>query len=226
MDKRMTDAAGLIFYCADTPNGQKVSIFLQEAGLSYEQVNLNLAKGDQRDPAYLKINPNGKIPAIVDRAAGWAVFESGAILSYLSSKTGCLEPRTEAGNLAVQQWLHFQVGGIGPMLGQLWWFLHASKTQNAEAIHRYRSEALRLYGVVEARLSESQFIASPDYSIADIAAFAWLRTHGELRLDISAFPRVRRWLEVLSEREAVQRGLIAARPSVGEVTKPSDSVPR
>lgn len=205
--------ADLAFYTADTPNGQKVSIFLREAGLTYEQFDLDLEKGDQHQPEFLKINPNGKIPAIVDRKAGLAVFESGAILSYLSSQTGCLQPETQAESVAVQQWLHFQIGGIGPMLGQLWWFLHASTTGNAEAIQRYRKQSLRLYQVVDTRLSESAFIASENYSIADIAAFTWLRTWDELDLDIRSYSHVQRWLDVIAARPAVQAGLLANKPA-------------
>jgi GST-like protein len=208
----MTQASDLAFYTANTPNGQKVSIFLKEARLAYEQFDLDLDKGEQHQPDFLKINPNGKIPAIIDRQAGLAVFESGAILSYLSSKTGCLLPATEAENVAVQQWLHFQIGGIGPMLGQLWWFLHASKMGNTEAIQRYQKQSLRLYQVVDARLSESTFIASENYSIADIAAFTWLRTWGELNLDITPYSHVQGWLEVIAARPAVQAGLLANEP--------------
>lgn len=209
----MTQGRDLAFYTADTPNGQKVSIFLKEAGLAYEQFDLDLDRGDQHRPDFLKINPNGKIPAIVDREAGVTVFESGAILAYLSSKTGCLLPATQAENIAVQQWLHFQIGGIGPMLGQLWWFLHASKTGNAEAIQRYRNQSLRLYQVVDTRLGDSAFIASDHYSIADIAAFTWLRTWGELNLDITPYSHVRRWLDVIAARPAVHAGLLANQPA-------------
>lgn len=213
----MTHPCDLAFYTADTPNGQKISIFLKEAGLPYEQFDLDLERGDQHQPDFLKINPNGKIPAIVDRKAGLSVFESGAILSYLSSKTGCLLPTTEAESIAVQQWLHFQVGGIGPMLGQLWWFLHASKTGNAEAIQRYQKQSLRLYQVTDTRLSESAFIASNSYSIADIAAFSWLRTWQELKLDITPYPHVRKWLDKIAARPAVQAGLLATN-AVSRVT--------
>lgn len=209
----MTQASDLVFYTADTPNGQKVSIFLKEAGLVYEQFDLDLDRGDQHQTDFLKINPNGKIPAIVDRKSGLTVFESGAILSYLSSRTGCLLPATEAENVAVRQWLHFQIGSIGPMLGQLWWFLHGSKTGNAEAIQRYQTQSLRLYQVVDSRLSESAFIASENYSIADIAAFTWLRTWGELSLDITPYTHVQRWLEVIAARPAVQAGLLANKPT-------------
>ncbi|MET3702529.1 glutathione binding-like protein [Citrobacter sp. UYEF32] len=203
----------LAFYTADTPNGQKVSIFLKEAGLAYEQFDLDLGKGDQHQPDFLKINPNGKIPAIVDRQTGLRIFESGAILSWLSSKTGCLLPATEAENIAVQQWLFFQVGSIGPMLGQLWWFLHGAKTVNDEAIARYQAQSLRLYQVVDTRLSESAFLAGENYSIADIAAFTWLRTWDELRLNITPYPHLKRWLHVIAARPAVQAGLHASKPT-------------
>ena len=178
-------------------------------GLAYDRVHVNLSAGEQRSPAFLAINPNGKIPAIVDHDAGLTVFESGAILSYLAAKTGVLHPDTLAERTAVQQWLHFQIGGIGPMLGQLWWFLHASKTVNAQALERYRNEARRLYGVVNGSLAESAYLASPRYSIADIAAFPWLRTAPELGLDLADYPHVERWLAGIEARQAVQRGLIA-----------------
>lgn len=203
----MTQTRPLSFYTANTPNGQKVSILLQEADLPYEQIDIALGQGDQHRPAYLAINPNGKIPAIVDHAEHLTLFESGAILSYLSSRYGALHPASAREQWHVQQWLHFQIGGIGPMLGQLWWFLHGSGTGNREAIERYRKEALRLYGVVERRLAESRWLALDCYSIADIAAFPWLRTHEELGLDVSPYPHVRRWLEAVASRPAVQRGL-------------------
>ena len=194
----------ITFYTADTPNGLKVGIYLHEAGLAHQRHPVDLGAGEQKRPEYLKINPNGKIPAIVDHEAGLTVFESGAILSYLSNKTGHLQPDTLAGQLAVQQWLHFQIGGIGPMLGQLWWFLHGSKSGNEEAIERYRKESLRLLGVVDRRLAESRHLATPDYSIADIAAFSWLRSAEELQLDIAPFAHVDRWLKAIEARPAVQ----------------------
>jgi len=206
----------LTFYTANTPNGHKIAIYLEEAGLAYDRVHVNLSAGEQRSPAFLAINPNGKIPAIVDRDTGLTVFESGAILSYLAAKTGFLQPDTLAERTAVQQWLHFQIGGIGPMLGQLWWFLHASKTVNAQALERYRNEARRLYGVVNGRLAESAYLASPRYSIADIAAFPWLRTAPELDLDLAGYPHVERWLAGIESRPAVQRGLIACRAPAAE----------
>ncbi|AHL32322.1 glutathione S-transferase [Pseudomonas brassicacearum] len=207
----MTTACAITLYTADTPNGQKISIFLKEAGIDYDVVRLNLSEGRQHSPQFLAINPNGKIPAIVDHQAGVSVFESGAILGYLSQKYACLRPDTSAEQLAVQQWLFFQVGAIGPMLGQLWWFLHGSTTQNEEAIARYRKEALRLYGVVDKQLAERSYLACNQYSIADIAAFPWLRTFEELDLDITSFTHVRRWLETIEARPAVQAGLAQSR---------------
>ena len=201
----------ITLYTADTPNGQKVSIFLKEAGIAARQVNLDLSKGDQHRPDYLKINPNGKIPAVVDHEANFTVFESGAILTYLSSKTGCLWPVYPWQQSTVQQWLYFQIGSIGPMLGQLWWFLHVSGATNEEAIARYRKETLRLYGVVNQRLGESEFLALPEYTIADIAAFTWLRTFEELDVDVSKFPHVERWLKVIAARPAVIEGLAASK---------------
>ncbi|AOL07297.1 MULTISPECIES: glutathione binding-like protein [Burkholderia] len=206
----------LTFHTADTPNGHKIAIYLEEAGLAYDRVHVNLSAGEQRSPAFLAINPNGKIPAIVDHDAGLTVFESGAILSYLAAKTGVLHPDTLAERTAVQQWLHFQIGGIGPMLGQLWWFLHASTTVNAQALERYRNEVRRLYGVVNGRLAESAYLALPRYSIADIAAFPWLRAAPELDLDLADYPHVERWLAGIEARKAVQRGLIACRAPAAE----------
>ncbi|MDM9558771.1 MULTISPECIES: glutathione S-transferase family protein [Bordetella] len=201
----------LTFYTADTPNGHKIAIYLHEAALPHRQVTLDLGRGDQRRPEFLAINPNGKIPAIVDHAAGLTVFESGAILSYLAAHYGCLQPAGAAEQWQVQQWLHFQIGGIGPMLGQLWWFLHASDSGNREAIERYTREALRLCGVVERRLEASAYLALDRYSIADIAAFPWLRTHAELRLDLAPYPRLRDWLQRIEARPAVRQALAAAR---------------
>ena len=207
----MPDQHPLTFYTANTPNGQKVAIYLHEAALPHQQITLDLGRGDQHQPAYLAINPNGKIPAIVDHANDMTVFESGAILSYLSARYGHLHPAEPAAQWQVQQWLHFQIGGIGPMLGQLWWFLHASPQRNEAAIERYAKEARRLCGVVERRLAESAYLALDHYSIADIAAFPWLRTHDELHLDLAPYPRLRQWLDRIESRPAVQRALAASR---------------
>ena len=201
----------LDFYTADTPNGLKVSIYLHEAGIAHRQIALDLSAGEQHRPDYRRINPNGKIPAIIDHDAGITLFESGAILSYLAAKTGVLQPASLTEQMQVQQWLHFQIGGIGPMLGQLWWFLHGSRTGNREAIERYRKEAMRLYGVVEQRLLQSTFLATTEFSIADIAAYSWLRTWDELGLDISPFDRVRSWLDQIGKRRGVCDALDANR---------------
>ncbi|WP_409302365.1 glutathione S-transferase family protein [Pseudomonas sp. KCJK8993] len=207
----MNTPKSLTFYTADTPNGQKISIFLKEAGIDCERVKFNLSEGRQHSPEFLQINPNGKIPAIIDHEAGVSVFESAAILGYLSEKYDCLQAKSPTEQLAVQQWLFFQVGAIGPMLGQLWWFLHGSKTANQEAIMRYRKESLRIYGVVDSQLAKQAYLASNNYSIADVAAFPWLRTHEELNLDITPFRHVRRWLDVIEARPAVKAGLADSR---------------
>jgi len=203
----MSRTAPIAFYTANTPNGQKISIFLEEAGIAYDAHHFDLGKGQQHSEAFMKISPNGKIPAIVDTERDISVFESAAILRYLSNRFSFLKPKTALDELAVEQWLFFQIGSLGPMLGQLWWFLHGSKTGNEEAIARYRKEALRLYGVVDRRLAKSRYLATHEYSIADIAAFTWLRTHDELQLDICEFTHVSKWLAIIEAREAVQRGL-------------------
>ncbi|MHC8305807.1 glutathione S-transferase family protein [Pseudomonas sp. PB3P13] len=207
----MSASCPITLYTADTPNGQKISIFLKEAAIECEIVKFDLSAGRQHSPEFLQINPNGKIPAIVDHQAGISVFESAAILGYLSQKFDCLQPDSSADKLSVQQWLYFQVGAIGPMLGQLWWFLHGSTTRNEEALARYRKEALRIYGVVDKQLASHTCLATDEYSIADIAAFTWLRTYGELGLDISPFTHVVRWLTVIEARPAVQAGLAESR---------------
>ncbi len=207
----MSASYPITLYTADTPNGQKISIFLKEAAIDCEKVKFDLSAGRQHSADFLRINPNGKIPAIVDHEAGISVFESAAILGYLSQKFGCLQPDSSAVKLSVQQWLYFQVGAIGPMLGQLWWFLHGSTTRNEEAIARYRKEALRIYGVVDKQLASHSYLAGDEYSIADIAAFTWLRTHEELALDITSYTHVVRWLAVIESRPAVQAGLAESR---------------
>jgi GST-like protein len=207
----MSTSLPITLYTADTPNGQKISIFIKEAGINCELVRFDLSQGRQHSVEFLRINPNGKIPAIVDHQAGVSVFESAAILSYLSQKYDCLQPDSFADELAIQQWLFFQVGTIGPMLGQLWWFLHGTDTHNEHAIARYRKEALRIYGVVDQQLAEHTYLASGSYSIADIAAFPWLRTYEELALDVTPFTHVLRWLTAIEARPAVQAGLAESR---------------
>jgi len=198
------------FYTSSSPNGLKVQIMLEETGLEYELHRLNLSEGDQKTPEYLKINPNGKIPAIIDRDGlggdEVAVFESGAILLYLAEKTGEFLPVEANGRWQVISWLMFQMAGIGPSLAQAGYFLNRAPEPVPQAVERSVNEAERLFGVVDRRLSEAEFIAG-DYSIADIASFPWLRIHQRFGLDVADYPNVGRWLESISERPAVQRGL-------------------
>jgi glutathione S-transferase len=193
-------------YTARTPNGYKISIMLEETGLPYNAVKVDLAKGEQRAPDYLKINPNGKIPAIVERETGQRVFESGAILIYLAEKSGRFLPAEAGARLEVLQWLFFQVGHIGPMLGQLWHFVDLNH-EIPYALERYRKETLRLFEVVDRRLRETRYLAGGDYSIADIAAWPWLRVHKALGVDAEPFANVRRWIEEIAGRPAVQKGI-------------------
>ena len=193
-------------YTAPTPNGWKVSILLEEMALDYEVKALNLGKLEQKEEAFLRINPNGRIPAIVDRDAGdFAVFESGAILLYLAEKTGQLLPKeTKARSVAVQ-WLMFQMGGVGPMQGQSNVFTRYAPEPIPFAIERYQKETRRLYEVIDRRLSEAEYLAG-DYSIADIATWPWVSIHGWAGVEIDGLDHLRRWKDAIGERPAVQRG--------------------
>ncbi len=194
-------------YTAATPNGHKVSIALEELGLPYQVHALNLANLDQRQPHFLRINPNGRIPAIVDRAAGdFAVFESGAILIYLAEKTGRLMPADPKGRSLVIQWLMFQMGGIGPMMGQANVFYRYFPEKIQPAIDRYQGEVRRLFGVLDNRLADNEYLAG-DYSIADIANWAWVRTHRWSGVPLDGLPHLDRWVRQLAERPACQRGI-------------------
>jgi GST-like protein len=197
-------------YTSSSPNGLKVQIMLEETGFEYELHRVNLSESDHKTPESLKINPNGKIPAIVDRDGPGGdevtVFESGAILLYLAEKTGEFLPVEANGRWQVISWLMFQMAGIGPSLAQAGYFLNRAPEPVPHAVERFVSEAERLFGVVDRRLSEAEFIAG-DYSIADIASFPWLRIHQRFGLDVTDYPNVERWLEVISARPAVQRGL-------------------
>ena len=198
------------FYTWSSPNGSKVQIMLEETGLDYELHPVNLDKGDQKKPDYLKINPNGKIPAIVDRDGPGGdevtVFESGAILLYLAEKSGKYLPEDPAVRWRVTYWLMFQMAGIGPSLAQAGYFLNRAPEPVPHAVERSINEAERLYGVVDRRLAEVEFLAG-DYSIADIASYPWIRNHQRFGLDIADYPNVGRWLETIGARPAVQRGL-------------------
>ena len=209
------NTASLHLFTADTPNGQKIPIALEELGLDYTLTQVDLNKGEQKTADFLALNPNGKIPVLIDRANGVTLFESAVILTYLADQQRALGGQEEgqalAEKLQVQQWLSFQIASVGPMLGQLWWFRHASITPNEQALDRYRKESLRLYGVVNSQLSDRAYIVGDRYTIADIALFTWLRTYEELDLDMSPFPAVRAWLQKIEQRPAVKRGLAKSR---------------
>ncbi|CAD5109621.1 glutathione S-transferase family protein [Zestomonas carbonaria] len=194
-------------YTAATPNGHKVSIALEELGLPYEVHALSFDKKEQKAPAFLRINPNGRIPAIVDRDNdGFAVFESGAILIYLAEKTGQLMPQDVKGRSRVIQWLMFQMGGIGPMQGQANVFYRYFPEKLQPAIDRYQHETRRLYEVLDGRLGEAEYLAG-DYSIADIATFPWVRLYEWAGVPIDGLEHLQRWLAAIESRPAVQRGL-------------------
>ena len=197
-------------YTWPTPNGFKVSIMLEEVGLSYTVIPVNIQEGDQFKPDFLKISPNNKMPAIVDRdgpdGGPYSLFESGAILIYLAEKTGRFMPVDLAGRYKVVQWVMFQMGHIGPMLGQAHHFRAYAPERIAYATERYTREASRLYGVLDRRLGEADYVAD-DYSIADMAIMPWLRSHERQGQDLDDFPNVKRWFEEVNPRPAVQRGL-------------------
>jgi GSH-dependent disulfide-bond oxidoreductase len=204
----MTTPIDLFFW--PTPNGYKISIMLEECGLAYALRPVNITKGDQFDPAFLAISPNNKMPAIVDPdgpgAEPLSVFESGAILQYLARKTGRFQGSTERERIAIDQWLFWQVGGLGPMAGQCHHFRNYAPEKIQYGIDRYTNEVNRLYGVLDRQLSAHEYVAGP-YSIADMAVFPWVRLWKNQGQDIDAFPSVKAWLEKVGEREAVKRGL-------------------
>ena len=196
-------------YTAATPNGHKVSIALEELALPYTLKVLDLSKGEQKEPAFLAINPNGRIPAIVDREQDdFAVFESGAILLYLAEKTGRLMPLDAKGRSRVIQWLMFQMGGIGPMMGQANVFYRYFPEKIQSVIDRYQGESRRLFRVLDGHLKDHEFLAG-DYSIADIANWAWVRTHRWSGVEVDDLPHLKRWRDAIRERPAVQRGIEA-----------------
>jgi len=189
-----------------TPNGRKISIMLEECGLDYEVRPVDITRGEQFDPAFLRISPNNKIPAIVDRDNGWNVFESGAILIYLAEKTGRFLPADPKRRLQTLEWLMFQMGGVGPMFGQAHHFLHFNPGKCPYAEERYRKEVERLYGVMDRRLGESRYLACDEYTIADIATWPWVARFSFHKVDLRAWPHVRRWYLEIAERPAVRRG--------------------
>ncbi len=197
-------------YTWGTPNGRKASIMLEECALPYRVHRIDIMKGEQFSPDYLRINPNGKIPAIIDSQGPdgkpIALMESGAILVYLAGKSGHFLPATERGKYEALQWLMFQMGGVGPMFGQAHHFLRYAPQRVDYAIERYSRETARLYGVLDARLGEHAYLAD-EYSVADIAVFPWVAQHDWHNIDLASYPNVFRWFKSIANRPAVQRGM-------------------
>ena len=199
-------------YTAGTPNGKKISIALEEMGLAYKVISLDLGKLEQKQEWYLKLNPNGRIPAIVDQDNDdFVVFESGAILIYLGEKTGKFLPAEQKSRSVVIQWLMFQMAHIGPMQGQANVFYRYAPEKIPYAIDRYNKECRRLFEVLDRRLGESEYLAG-EYSIADMATWPWVRGYGWGGLSITGLNNLERWLQVVGERPAVQRGMDVPEP--------------
>jgi glutathione S-transferase/GST-like protein len=211
-------------YTAATPNGHKISIALEELELPYELHVLDLGKNEQKEPWFTAINPNGRIPAIIDRANdNFAVFESGAILIYLAEKTGRLMPQDVKGRSLVLQWLMFQMGGIGPMMGQANVFYRYFPEKIQPAIDRYQGECRRLFRVLDGHLAHHEFLAG-DYSIADIANWAWVRTHRWSGVETEGLEHLQRWIRQIRSRPAVLRGIERPPSNVLERADSQDKV--
>ena len=214
-------------YSWATPNGHKVHIMLEECGLPYRVIPVDIGAGDQFTPEFLAISPNNKIPAIIDPdgpdGAPISLFESGAILLYLAAKTGRFMPEATAARYEVLQWLMFQMGSVGPMLGQAHHFRIYAPEKLEYAINRYTNEARRLYAVMDKRLGKSRYIGGPAYTIADIAIFPWLRSWKNQGIDWNDYPQLKGWFDEMAARPAVQRGVevLASRrkPLVGDTAR-------
>ncbi|MEM7540612.1 MAG: glutathione S-transferase N-terminal domain-containing protein [Pseudomonadota bacterium] len=194
-------------YTASTPNGWKVSVMLEEIGMEYTTHHVDIMTGVQKEDWFLKLNPNGRIPAIVDRANNdLAIFESGAIMVYLAEKSGQLMPTDDKGKYAVMQWLMFQMGGIGPMMGQSNIFYRYFPEKIPSAISRYHSECRRLFEVLERQLEGREYLCD-DYSLADIANWCWVRIHFWGGSDVEGLPNLKSWMARLEARPACQRGI-------------------
>jgi len=200
----------ITLYTWGTPNGRKVSIMLEECGLPYRVKTVDITQGEQLKPEFMAINPNSKIPAIVDPKGpdGWPItlIESGAILLYLAAKTGKFLPSCDRGKFEALQWLMFQMGGVGPMFGQTHHFLRFAPEPVPYAIKRYSAETARLYGVLDKRLGEKEYLAG-EYSIADMATFPWVARHEWQKIELGDYPNVLRWFEKVAARPAVERGM-------------------
>jgi GST-like protein len=215
----------ITLYTAATPNGHKAAILLEELGVPYHVVPVNLMKGDQRKPDYVKLNPNGRIPTIVDHENGdFAVFESGAILIYLAEKYGKFLPKDVNGRSTVLQWVMFQMGGIGPMQGQANVFFRYLPEKIQLAIDRYQHETKRLYRVLEERLQGREYLCD-EYSIADIASWPWVKIHKWAGVEIDDLPNVQAWLRRIGERPAVQRGVaVPGKVEAADVVKAAQTI--
>ena len=199
-------------FTSPTPNGHKVSIALEELALPYRVRSIQLAAQEQKEPWFTAINPNGRIPAIIDHDEdGFAVFESGSILIYLAEKSGKLLPRDAKGRSRTLQWLMFQMGGIGPMMGQANVFVRYAPERIEYAIGRYQRECRRLFEVLDRHLAQHEYLAD-DYSIADIATWPWVQSYGWSQLSIEGLDHLSRWLETIRARPAVQRGMAVPPP--------------
>ncbi|MCS2157146.1 GSH-dependent disulfide bond oxidoreductase [Scandinavium sp. H11S7] len=199
-------------YYAPTPNGHKIALFLEEAQLAYRQIRVDISKGDQFRPEFLTVSPNNKIPAIVDHVPAdgggpFSLFESGEILLYLAEKSGKLLSGELRERHVTLQWLFWQVGGLGPMLGQNHHFNHFAPQPVPYAIERYQVETLRLYNVLNKRLSSSPWLGGEHYSIADIACWPWVNAHLRQRIDLQNFPAVNNWFERIRQRPATERAM-------------------
>ena len=193
-------------YTFTTPNGRKVSVMLEEANLPYNVHKIDITKGEQFTPEYVAINPNSKIPAIVDQETGMTVFESGAILIYLAEKTGKFLPAEQKSRFQVLEWLMFQMGSVGPMFGQLNHFRRFAPEKIPYAIERYEKETLRIYGVLDKQLADKEFICD-EYSIADMATYPWVASYEFQGLTLDEHPNLKRWFETIRQRPAVQKGM-------------------
>jgi GST-like protein len=215
-------------YYWPTPNGHKITIFLEETGLPYNIRAVNIGRGEQFDPEFLKIAPNNRMPAIVDQApadggAPVSVFESGAILVYLAEKSGRFLPTAMRPRVEVMQWLFWQMGGLGPMAGQTHHFLHYAPEKIEYAMNRYVGETSRLYAVLDRRLADREYVAG-DYSVADMACYPWTVPHKRQNQDLEDFPNLKRWFEAIRARPAVERAYekgkaISSQPVVDDEAK-------
>jgi GST-like protein len=201
------------FYTWSTPNGRKVSIMLEECKLDYNLIPINIIKDEQFEEKFLTISPNNKIPAIYDHETNISMMESGAILLYLSEKTGVFLPKQNSDRWKRDEWLMFQMASLGPMLGQVHHFVKFNAGKSTYAEERYYNEALRIYGVLDRRLGESQFVAGSDYGIVDISIWPWISRYEWQNIDLNKFSNILRWYKEIASREAVIKGYDV--PSMG-----------